>query len=43
MLKYLLELKNKFILLFITLFSQLLVCYWYKDVLLFLVTQMHLK
>ena len=43
MLKYLLEVRNKFTLLIITLFSTLLVCYWYKDVLLFLVTQMHLN
>lgn len=43
MLKYLLEIRNKFTLLIITLFSTLLVCYWYKDVLLFLVTQMHLN
>ena len=43
MFKYLIEIRNKFILLSITLFSTLLVCYWYKDVLLFLVTQMHLN
>ena len=43
MLKYIIELRNKFILLILTLFSTLLVCYWYKDVLLFLVTQMHLN
>lgn len=43
MLEYLLELRNKFILLIITFFATLIVCYWYKDALLFLVTQMHLK
>lgn len=43
MLKYVLEIRNKFILLILTLFSTLLVCYWYKNVLLFLVTQMHLN
>lgn len=43
MLKYLLEIQNKFILLVVTAFSTLLVCYWYKDVLLFLVTQMHIN
>ena len=43
MLKYLLELRNKFILLVLTFFSTLLVCYLYKKVLLFLITQMHLK
>ena len=43
MLKYLLEIRNKLILLVITFCSILLVCYWYKDVLLFLVTQMHLS
>ena len=43
MLKYLLELRNKFILLIITFFATMTVCYWYKDVLLFLVTQMHLN
>lgn len=43
MLKYLLEIRNKFTLLTITLLSTLLVCYWYKNVLLFLVTQMHLN
>ena len=43
MFKYLLELRNKFILLIITFFSTLIVCYWYKDALLFLVTQMHLN
>ena len=43
MLKYLLEIRNKFILLVVTVFSTLLVCYWYKDVLLFLLTQMHLN
>lgn len=42
MLKYLLELYNKFILLLATFCSNFLVCYWYKDVLLFLITQMHL-
>lgn len=42
MLKYLLELRNKFILLIITFFSTLITCYYYKDVLLFLMTQMHL-
>lgn len=41
--KYLFELQNKFILLIITFCSTLLVCYYYKDVLLFLVTQMHLN
>ena len=43
MLKYLLEIRNKFILLTVTIFSILLVCYWYKEVLLFLVTQMHIN
>ena len=43
MLKYLLELRNKFILLIITFLSTLMVCYSYKNVLLFLVTQMHLN
>lgn len=43
MLRYILELRNKFILLTITFFSTSLICYWYKDVLLFLVTQMHLN
>lgn len=43
MLEYLLELRNKFILLIITFFATLIVCYWYKDALLFLVTQMHLN
>jgi sec-independent protein translocase protein TatC len=43
MLKYLLELRNKFILLIITFFSTLMVCYCYKDALLFLITQMHLN
>ena len=42
MLNYLFELYNKLILLFVTLCSTFLVCYWYKDVLLFLITQMHL-
>ena len=43
MLKYFLEIRNKFVLLSITFFSILLICYWYKEVLLFLVTQMHLN
>lgn len=43
MLKYLIEIQNKFILLTTTLFSIFFVCYYYKDVLLFLVTQMHLN
>jgi len=43
MLKYLLEIRNKFILLAITFVSTLVVCYYYKEVLLFLVTQMHLN
>ena len=43
MLKYLFELRNKLILIIITFFSALLICYWYKDVLLFLVTQIHLN
>lgn len=43
MLKYLLELRNKLILLVITFFSTSIICYCYKDVLLFLVTQMHLN
>lgn len=43
MLKYLLEIRNKFILFIVTLFSTLLVCYKYKEVLLFLITQMHLN
>jgi sec-independent protein translocase protein TatC len=42
MLKYLLEIQNKFILSVIMFFSTLFTCYWYKDVLLFLLTQMHL-
>lgn len=43
MLKYLIEIRNKFILLTLTLFSTVLICFYYKHVLLFLVTQMHLK
>jgi len=43
MLKYLFEIQNKFILLVLTVLSTLFVCYWYKDLLLFLVTQMHLN
>ena len=43
MIEYLLELRHKFILLIITFFSTLIVCYCYKDVLLFLITQMHLN
>ena len=43
MLKYFLEIRNKFVLLAVTFFSTLLICYWYKEVLLFLVTQMHLN
>lgn len=43
MLKYLIEIRNKFILLTITFFSTLVVCYYYKDALLFLVTQMQLN
>lgn len=43
MLKYLLEIQYKLILLLVTFFSTLLVCYIYKDVLLFLITQMHLN
>ena len=43
MLEYLLELRNKFILLIITFSITLIVCYLYKDALLFLVTQMHLN
>ena len=43
MLKYFFELRNKFVLIIVTFFSTLLICYWYKDVLLFLVTQMHLN
>ena len=43
MLKYLLELRNKFILLVFTFLSTLSVCYLYKKVLLFLITQMHLN
>nr|AVR57679.1 SecY-independent transporter protein [Halamphora calidilacuna] len=43
MLQYFLELRNKSILLMITFFSTLLICYWYKEMLLFLVTQMHLN
>ena len=43
MLKYLLELRNKFILFVFTFVSTLLVCYFYKNVLLFLITQMHLN
>jgi sec-independent protein translocase protein TatC len=42
MFKYFLELRNKFILTIITLLSTLFFFYFYKDVLLFLVTQMHL-
>lgn len=40
---YLFEIRNKFILIFVTFFSALLVCYFYKGVLLFLITQMHLN
>lgn len=43
MVKYLLELRNRSILLIITFFSVLLICYLYKHVLLFLMTQMHLN
>lgn len=43
MLKYLLEIQSKLILLILTIFSTSLVCYQYKDVLLFLVTQMHIN
>lgn len=43
MLKYLLEIQSKLILLVLTVFSTSLVCYLYKDVLLFLVTQMHIN
>ena len=43
MFKYLLEIRNKFVLLTVTIFSTLLVCYWYKEALLFLATQMHLN
>lgn len=43
MLKYVIEIRNKFILLTITFFSTLSICYWYKDVLLFLLTQMHIN
>lgn len=42
MLKYALELRNKFILVTVTFFSTLLISYYYKNVLLFLVTQMHI-
>jgi len=42
-LKYVLEIQSKFILLTLTVCSTSLVCYRYKDVLLFLVTQMHVK
>ena len=41
--QYFLEIRNKFILLAITIFSTLLICYWYKEVLLFLLTQMHIN
>ena len=40
---YLLEIRNKLILLVITFFSTLITCYGYKEVLLFLMTHMHLK
>ena len=43
MLKYFFELRNKFVLLNITFFSTFLICYYYKDVLLFLVTQIQLN
>jgi sec-independent protein translocase protein TatC len=43
MLKYFLEIRNKSALLAITIFSTLLICYLYKEALLFLVTQMHLN
>lgn len=43
MVKYLIEIQNKFILLIFTLSSTLIICYLYKDVLLFLITQMHLN
>lgn len=43
MLKYFVEIWNKFILLNITLFSTIFMCYSYKNVLLFLITQMHLN
>ena len=43
MFKYFFELRNKLVLIIITFLSTLLICYWYKDVLLFLVTQIHLN
>jgi len=43
MLKYLAEIQNKLILLIIVFFSTVLVNYCYKDLLLFLITQMHLN
>lgn len=43
MFKYLIEIQNRLILLTITLFSTLLICYFYKEVLLFLVIQAHLS
>ena len=43
MLKYFIEIQNKLILLSIVFFSTLFVSYWYKNLLLFLITQMHLN
>ena len=43
MFNYLLELRNKIILLLITFVSTLIISYYYKNALLFLVTQMHLN
>ena len=43
MFEYFFELRNKLLLITITFFSMLLICYWYKDVLLFLITQIHLN
>ena len=43
MVKYVLELRSKLVLLIITFVSTVIVSYYYKNVLLFLVTQMHLN
>ena len=43
MLKYFIEIKNRFILLIINLLTTLLTCYFYKEILLFLITRFYLN
>lgn len=43
MLRYFFELRNKLVLTIVTSISVFVVCYWYKEMLLFLVTQTHLN